>query len=281
MQTNLFSYYGRVVALLITLILMAGCNDSGSSDNDAFKEADGSNASANNQAGSGSDIEAICALPTLGPAVVSAAGGDCEQSGGGDGFDASALCAVPVLGPLLVSGSGGAECDTSSANSSGFGGLPVQELEPLCDIPRLGAIILDMAGGRCPGEDASPFSTISAGFICAIPELGEPLATAIGENCNQTPTGPFNPGLLCLVPGIGPLLVEAGGYDCLVPTAVSNPQDLACQVAPLDPVLEQVCPLPDPEALCGIPVLGPALVEPLLGKCPDSGAPIFLPPLEL
>ncbi len=283
MQGKLFSGYGRVIALFFSLVILAGCGGGSGSGGQLISE-DGSNNGSNNQTGlpSGADIEAICALPTLGPAVVSAAGGDCGQSEGGASFDASALCAVPVLGPLVVSGSGGGDCAPTDG-SSPLDSLPMEDLEALCAIPSLGPIILDSVGGICPGEDATPFSTISVGFICSIPELGEPIAMAMGENCSDTPSGPLNPGLLCMVPVIGQLLVEAGGFECLVPTALSNPQDLACQVAPLQAVLDPLCPLPDPEALCVIPVLGPGLVEPLLGSCPDTdtGDGLFLPPLEL
>ena len=278
MRNNDVTVKSRVILpLLCAVLILAGCGGGGDSITGPDESANGGNGS-NGQEQSGSGIEAICALPTLGPAVVSAAGGDCSVEGGGAGFDASALCAVPVLGPVLVSGSGG-ECEGADGGMSPFESIPVEQLEPLCQIPNLGSVILGLLGGGCPGEELPipNLTTLTPGFICSIPELGEPLAMALGENCEDDLSDLINPGLLCLVPLVGEVLVEASGFDCIVPTVLSNPDVLACQISPLQPILDPLCPLPDPEALCVIPVLGPGLVEPLLGRCPESGGSMFLP----
>lgn len=49
---------------------------------------------------------ALCAIPTLGPALVEAVGESCEGGGSDTELSPAELCAVPVLGPLVVEGAG-------------------------------------------------------------------------------------------------------------------------------------------------------------------------------
>ncbi|MDX1497477.1 MAG: hypothetical protein R3352_07975, partial [Salinisphaeraceae bacterium] len=53
--------------------------------------------------------EQLCAIPSLGPAFVEAAGGACPSEEGGEAspIDIEQLCAIPGLGPSIAEGLGG------------------------------------------------------------------------------------------------------------------------------------------------------------------------------
>jgi hypothetical protein len=160
----------------------------------------------------------------------------------------------------------------------------VEQLQALCEIPTLGALVLNTVGGECPGVASFPvpnLTTLTPALICSIPELGEPLAWALGSDCEDNLSDLISPGLLCAVPLIGPLIVEALNETCLIPNLVGDPDVLLCQVAPIKPITQSICPLPEPELLCIVPVLGEALVEPFLGRCPDTKQGLFLPAVQL
>lgn len=89
-------------------------------------------------------LEALCAIPTLGPALVSAAGGTCGAGGGTGTFDVAALCAIPTLGPALVGAAGG-----SCTGGAGGGPTPVDPTA-LCSVPALGPPLAGVLGVTCP-----------------------------------------------------------------------------------------------------------------------------------
>lgn len=136
------------------------------------------------------DPTALCAVPTLGPAIVEAAGGACSGAPGGGGPDLSpaALCAVPSVGPVLAEAAG-ASC---SGGGGGGGG-----------------------GGTCvPGD---PTGLLCVEQLCAIPTLGPMLVGAAGGTCSGGGGGgapPLDPSVLCAIPTLGPILVEAAGGSC-------------------------------------------------------------------
>ncbi|MFX5176313.1 hypothetical protein ABTC46_18555, partial [Acinetobacter baumannii] len=84
-------------------------------------------------------LEALCAIPGIGSALVSAAGGTCPDSGSGGGvpeLPLEQLCAIPGIGPQLASAAG-ASCG-DSGSGGGTPALPGAEvLSPLCALPVL------------------------------------------------------------------------------------------------------------------------------------------------
>lgn len=171
---NIQSFRTMMLAgLLVSAGALSGCSSGG--DFDDLGNPDGGGGGGNSSCAI--DGTALCAIPTLGPEIVSGAGGTCTTDPGM--LDPFALCAVPGVGVPLAEAICGVACPAPVP-----GAEPPLSLEQLCAIPTLGPQIVEGAGGTCPPPGPSPVPVPSPEELCAIPApIGPGLAGALGATC--------------------------------------------------------------------------------------------------
>ena len=168
------------------------------------------------------------------------------------------LCAIPALGPAIVEGAGGV-CGEGSAGT-GAGGIPgADQLTALCAVPTIGPALVEGAGQTCD-EGAGGESPLPLDQLCAIPALGPALVEGAGGSCPPGDTGgdagAGGTDALCMIPVLGPAFYEGAGLGtCPAGGGVG---------VPAIPGVDQL-PVEQLSLLCQIPVLGPILVDNVLG----------------
>ena len=150
--------FSKKLSVLMFCALLAGCasdevGDTNPTTPPPANEPEPSGPAVPDQISALLDPTALCAIPTLGPALVSAAGSSCDDAGGGGGgsptdmLDPAAFCAIPGIGPQLASAAG-ASCGGGDGGSGGDSPLPVGP-DQLCAIPTLGPQLASALGATC------------------------------------------------------------------------------------------------------------------------------------